>query len=830
VALPLAGFAALRILLDPAALRPRLVAAMEQATGRKVSLGDVGLTLSLRPTLALGDLALANVPGGSRAEMLTIRRAELQVALLPLFSRRVEIARILLDGPDLLLETDGQGRGNWAFQAAAPADPAPAPQPGPARTSGVPLLISFDVLRVRDARVTWRDGARAETISIPALDGSAPAAGPATARATFTLQGQPVAVEATTGLVTAFGGAAPRPFELRLALAGGEAWARGTVGPGASWMAEASAHLPDAAWLAAALPDLPLPPLRDVQAGARLAGEGRRLASAEALSFRAGDSDLSVLRPGLRLARLEIAAPRLDAPVTLAAETALGGAPIRAEGHTGSTALLLGQATGALPVGLRLAAAGAEATLRGEIADPRAIAGVNLAFMLAIPDLAALVPLAGTPLPAVKDIAAEARLMERTPSFRGGAHLGALTITSSAAEARGELTLVVGEWPGLSGRLEVARLDLDALAAPAAPAGPAQSQPAPAQPAAPARDARVIPDVPLPIGALRSFDADLQLTIAQLTARGAAWRDIQAPIRIEAGRGRIAPFATVSPAGPVRAELAADAAAATPSLAFALRAPRLDLAALQRALGQSVYLTGHREVEADLRGTGAGLRAVAGSLSGHLGVAILDATAASALLGPTQQALSARAPALPDLPQRLPVECVALRAEAEGGVVRIGTLLVDAPVAKVAGSGTVNLRTEALALRLLHDVRAAGTELRIAADLAGTLAAPAYQGVQVQNIGVAAGGLADRLGGNAGAALGALANRQGARPAPLPDCAPALTAARGGRGGRCQPRAPSRTDPPRPPPRRSAAPPPCRDRPANCCDACCPNSGYSGVA
>ena len=808
VALPLAGFVALRVLLNPEALRPRLVAAVEQATGRKFSLGDVGLALSLRPTLALTDIALANAPGGSRAEMLTAGRVEVQLALLPLLSRRVEIARILLDRPDLLLETDAEGRGNWVFrQAAAPADPAPAPQPAPARTGSTPLQISFDALRVRNARLTWRDGPRAETIAIPSLDASAPLAGPATARGTLALRGQEVAVEATTGPVAALGGAAPWPFELRLALAGAEARTRGTLGPGAAWTAEASARLPDAARLAAALPDLPLPPLRDVQASARLAGEGGRLASADSVSFRAGDSDLSVLRPGLRLARLEIAAPRLDAPVTLAAEATLGGAPIRAEGRTGSTAQLLGQERGALPMDLRLAAANAEATIRGEIADPRAIAGVNLALALAIPDLAALAPLAGAPLPAVKEIAAGARLRERTPGFQGGAHLSDLTLTSSAAEARGDLTLVVGERPGLSGRLDVGRLDLDALVAPAAPAGP--SQPRSAQPAAPVRDGRVIPDVQLPIGALRSFDSDLRLTIARLTALGAEWRDIRLPLHIEAGRVRIAPFAATTPGGPVAAEFSADAAAATPSLAIAFRAPRLDLAALQRAFGQPLYLTGQGEVEADLRGTGAGLREVAGSLAGHLGVAMLDATVEPALLGPVQQALRARAPVLPPLPQRLPVECVALRADTEGGVARIGTLLVDAPAAKVAGSGTVNLRTEALALRLLHDIRAAGAELRIAADLGGTLAAPAYQGVQVQNLGALVGGLAERLGGDAGAVLGALANRQGARPAPLPECGPALTAARGGREGpmpspRAQPD-PSPPDAPAPQPR--AVPP-----------------------
>jgi hypothetical protein len=515
-----------------------------------------------------------------------------------------------------------------------------------------------------------------------------------------------------------------------------------------------------------------------------LAGAGGALTGAEALSLRAGASDLSALRPGLTLASVELAALRFDAPVTLGGEGALAGQPINATGSTGSLAQLMGRASGPLPVELRLTAAGAEATARGQVVDPRAMAGVDVALALGIPDLAALSPLAGVPLPAVKEIAAEARLAERGPGFRGGAHLRGLAVTSSAAEARGEVALAVGQLPAVTGRLDVARLDLDALrAGQGAPAQPAPPAAASAAPAPPASDGRVIPDLPLPFGVLRAFDADLRLTVARLTAGGAEWRDIQAPIRVEAGRGRIAPFAVATPGGAATAELTADAAAPTPTLALALSAPQLDLAALQRALGQPVYLTGHGEVEADLRGAGAGLRQVAASLSGHLGLAMLDATLEPALTAPVQAALRSRVPALPDLPQRLPVDCVAIRAEAEGGVVRFGTLLLDAPAAKVAGSGTVNAGTEAIALRLLHDIRAAGTELRLAADLGGTLAAPAYRGVQVQNIGAVLGGLAGRVGGDAGALLGALANRNGARPEALPECGPALAAARGGRAG-----------------------------------------------
>lgn len=791
LAIPIAAFVAVRALVNPDTIRPRLVAAVEAATGRRLTLGDISLGLSLRPTLVLKDVALSNAPGGSRPEMLTARRVEVQAALLPLLSNRIEIARVEIDAPDLLLETVAQGRGNWEFQPQS-GEPAAAASSQPAAPRR-PMELSLGALQVTDGRVTWR-GARTETVAIPSLHAAAPLAGPTTLEARLSLAGEEARIEATLGALAAFG-QGPFPFDAVVRLAGGEAHAKGTL-DGAAWTAEAEARLPDLMRLAPLLPDAPLPPLHDVAASARLAGSGAAIGSAEAIALRIGASDLGAIQPGLALARFEATAPRLDAPLTLAGRATLHGQAIDLSGSLGTPARLLGRAAGPLPVDLRLAAAGAEATMRGTVRDIAAVAGVDLALALRIPDLAALSPLAGSPLPAIRDIAAATRLAERTPGFEGGALLRGLTLESPVARGSGELTIIVGERPGLSGRLAFATLDIDAIRAampkPAAasqtPSAAAASQTpssgaaAPSPAAAAPRDGRVIPDLPLPLGALRSADADLDLGIASLTAGGAAWRDIAAKVALQAGKGRIAPFRASGPGGRLEGELTADAAAATPSLRLAARSAGLDLAALQRALGRPVMVSGQAQIDLDLGGQGAGLRAVAATLSGHFGLAMVDATIEPALTGPVGQALRQRVPILPPIPQQLPVECVALRAEATDGTLRIGTLLVDAPAAKVAGSGTINLATEAIALRLLHDVRAAGAVVRVEADLGGTLADPAYRGVRAQNLGEAVGAIGERLGGDVGALLGAI-GRQGNRPEPLPSCAEALAAARGGAAG-----------------------------------------------
>jgi AsmA protein len=793
VALPLAGWLALRAFVNPDALRPRLVAAVEQATGRRLAVGDITLALSLRPAVALHDVRLSNAEGGSRPDMLTAKRVEVQAALIPLLSRRLEIARVVLEEPDILLEPVAGGRGNWEFSPARPAT-TPAARPGQPSASSPPFVVSVDAARIERATLTWRGGATPLVIEIPRLDATIPHDGPVGARGTLAVRGEQIGIVATTGPLAALGGAAPWPVEATLSALGGELRLRGTLA-GAAWNGGIAGTLPEATRLAGLLPGVALPPLREIAFSGRVSGNGGALAAAEDLVLRIGASDLSAYRPGLSLLRAEVTAPRLDAPLALTAEARLGEAPLEARGTLGTPALLLGTAGGPLPVDLRLAASGATATLRGTVRDPVALAGVDLALAAQVPDLAALSPLAGMALPTLRDLRAEARLAERGARFAEGAQLRGIVIESTPFAARGELTLALAARPSLRGGLEVARLDLDALraampsVAPAspAPAAPPANAPAPAPAAppaaAPAAERRLIPDTPLPFAALRGFDAELQLAIATLTTRGTNWRDIRLPVKLENGQGSIAPFAVATPGGALSGEIAADATAAAPTLRLVVRAPALQLAPLQQAFGQPVYVSGRGELDADLRGAGTTLRALAASLGGHLGLAVLDGTLEPALLGPVAQGLRQRVPLLPQLPQRLPLDCAALRADATDGLVRIGTLLIDAPAAKVAGSGTINLGDEAVALRLLHDIRAAGVAVRVAGELGGTLANATYRGVRAENLGDVIGGLAGRLGGDAGQLLGALANRSGGRPEPLPECGPALAAARGGRYG-----------------------------------------------
>ena len=157
---------------DPDSLKPRIIAAVKQQTGRDLTLqGRIRLGLSLQPTLIVQGVALSNPPGFSRPQMATLEQLDLKLALIPLLSRRVEIDRLVLVKPDILLETDATGRPNWQF---TPETTAGAAQPGPADTKErAPTRITVADVRIEDGTLALRDAAtgRSKVVGIKSLQG-----------------------------------------------------------------------------------------------------------------------------------------------------------------------------------------------------------------------------------------------------------------------------------------------------------------------------------------------------------------------------------------------------------------------------------------------------------------------------------------------------------------------------------------------------------------------------------------------------------------------------------------------------------------------------------
>ena len=111
----LAGLAGYLATLDVDDYRGEMLAAVEAATGREVSLeAPIRLAISLQPTLVLEGFTLGGPPGREGPALVRVKRIEGAVALLPLIAGDIEVRRLEVDGVEVHLQRYADGSGSWA--------------------------------------------------------------------------------------------------------------------------------------------------------------------------------------------------------------------------------------------------------------------------------------------------------------------------------------------------------------------------------------------------------------------------------------------------------------------------------------------------------------------------------------------------------------------------------------------------------------------------------------------------------------------------------------------------------------------------------------------
>ena len=158
--------------IDVSEYQEQALAQVEKATGRKVSIdGDLDLSISLTPAIVVEGVRFANAEWGSRPDMVTIKRIEVKVALLPLISGEVEVQRFILIEPDVLLEKNAAGKGNWEIGTADSTDSG--------ETSNKEMTtIDIGTVLVNKLKLVYRDAASEkpvefsiDTLKLDSIDG-----------------------------------------------------------------------------------------------------------------------------------------------------------------------------------------------------------------------------------------------------------------------------------------------------------------------------------------------------------------------------------------------------------------------------------------------------------------------------------------------------------------------------------------------------------------------------------------------------------------------------------------------------------------------------------
>lgn len=209
--LTVAAAAALILLLpalvDREAVRSQLIAQLEAATGRTVTIeGAVDLRLLPRPHVSIAHLGVAESGGdGAPARsLLRIDRVELQFALAPLLTGTLDVREARLVRPVMDLARDDAGELSW-----------------PVAGTGEPRLpvreLRLDRVRVLDGSIGLAglgDGLPERIDHIEAVLGAGSAQGPFAIDGRFQIEGRTLALEAELGRLDPQGNAS-----LRLALA-----------------------------------------------------------------------------------------------------------------------------------------------------------------------------------------------------------------------------------------------------------------------------------------------------------------------------------------------------------------------------------------------------------------------------------------------------------------------------------------------------------------------------------------------------------------------------------------------------------------------------------
>jgi uncharacterized protein involved in outer membrane biogenesis len=457
-----------------------------------------------------------------------------------------------------------------------------------------------------------------------------------------------------------------------------------------------------------------------------------------AITLKAGAGDLGWLLPGLRLEALELIAPP-DGEAKLSGALTRAGNTARLEANLGEIGKLLYGFTGPLPMEARLTSADASITLKGAVARPLELADGQFDLTADVPDAAGLSGFPALP----RGLRGAARLEWRDPQ---NISLPRFQLTSPALSASAVLNLGLAGRPNLTGRIDVSRLDLDALTQP--PTASA-ARAAPAAPAAPSGDGRVIPDIAVPVASLMALDAELRLAFSGITSRNLRQAAVQTNLRLSNGALALAPFNLTIPAGRLAGQINVNAAANPAQYSLRLRSEGagLELAAQSGAL-DGLGLRGHGEIAADLRGAGASTRAIAASLDGTFGIALVNGRLEQ---GTAMEALGAMLALLSPNSQRLgavDLRCLAFAFGAQQGEAQSSVFFMDSAIGQINGQVSINLRDESLGGRLNSNLRVFGLAVRAPFNLGGTLAAPRIGVAPGAALGQnAAGLLADTLTG-----------------------------------------------------------------------------------
>jgi len=142
--------------------KPKITEIIKKNTGREFTIaGDIDLKISLSPSLMVEGVSFQNAPWGSRPELARVKRLEVKAALIPLIRGDIEIKRLIVIEPDILIETDKSGKSNLEFKISEAAD-----EKDPVQDDTTLPVFLFNEIEILKGLLTYKDGQSGQIINV----------------------------------------------------------------------------------------------------------------------------------------------------------------------------------------------------------------------------------------------------------------------------------------------------------------------------------------------------------------------------------------------------------------------------------------------------------------------------------------------------------------------------------------------------------------------------------------------------------------------------------------------------------------------------------------
>lgn len=721
---------------DADAYKPMITDVMRQATGRAVEIrGPIRLVDSFNPTLVLGPVVLATAPGG-RVPDAQIARIEARLSLWGLLWGAPRIDRLVLDGPDIQIETGADAAPLAASAPAAPRSTAIVP----------PAIGSLQSMQIRDGRVTWRDTKSGTTIAVnfKRMLAAVNDDGGISLSSEVIVGRERVLVSGDFGSANrliAPDPANPWPVSIKAQTRGANLTVQGGIARPlelAGYNLQIDGFLLESRNFRAYLPDA-MPGLRKLALSLRLSDRGGLVPDLTALSLTVGASDLAPILPGSRLDTFSLRAGGMDQALRVETMGVLSGSALKLAAVLGTPAGLLQAATAlgllpaiapraavGFPIDIVAELGGSEITANGALGDPAKLSGLDLNFSAILRDASKLERLFQTRLPAWNEVRIAGRMGDLPSGLFAGVTLRDLAMKLPAGDATGTASLRLGPRPSVMAQLAGQSIDLDALGRSFAHValGPAPPLP-PAAPPGMRQAPLMFSRSPFAFGLFDYGDLDLDLKFASARVAGLPVSEIATRVAAIAGRLSVDRLTATTPGGGVvNASFAMDTRAPTAPIRLAVRAPALALKPILLSLQRAEDIVGTLALAIDLTAAGRDPHTIASSVQGRVGMALVDGELDTSIFNQYIFAVLRLAKWPLNLMQAATgpsrTRCFAMSLQADHGDVILQSLVLDSNRLLIQADGGLVPDRELIDLRIRPQLRLLGQGLAMPLRLVGS--------------------------------------------------------------------------------------------------------------